>query len=110
MFIGGTQGQTGRTPISIQAPIRGLCCTKRRADSPSFSPLLLLYMVMLPNLSPFEKQVFSERRGPLISIAKNQRVATSLATEFLERPHMQTGQDDRHGPEHYLPAFSRPAS
>ena len=36
MFIGETQGQTGRTPISIHAPIRGLRCTKRSADSPSF--------------------------------------------------------------------------
>ncbi len=36
-------------------------------------------------LLAFEKQVFSEHRRLLISLAKNQRVATSIATAFLER-------------------------
>jgi hypothetical protein len=43
----------------------------------------------------FDKQVFPERRGLLISTAKNQQVATSLAAEFLER--LSTGpQTDSH--------------
>jgi hypothetical protein len=33
----------------------------------------------------FHIQVFSERSGALISTPKNQQVATSLVTEFLER-------------------------